>query len=84
MHVIKSGPDLDVLEEGHSEDGKDEHDEEQEEADVDEGGKRHHEGKEQRPDALRALDETQDTTDFCHSDDSEQRRRHEVLLDKVT
>ena len=45
MHVIKSGPDLDVLEEGHSEDGKDEHDEEQEEADVDEGGKRHHKGK---------------------------------------
>ena len=84
MHVVESGPDLDILEERHSKDGKDEHDEKEQETDVDEGGEGHDQRKEQGSNPLRALDETQNSADFRHSDDSKQRRRHKVFLDKVT
>jgi hypothetical protein len=59
-------PDLDVLEERHAEDGEDEHDQEEQEGDVDEGRKRHHQREEQRPDALRSLDQAQDSPDLGH------------------
>jgi len=39
--------------------------------------------QEQRPDALGRLDEAQDATDAKNTNDAQQRRRHEVLLDDV-
>ena len=38
VDIIKASADLNVLEETHSEDGEDEHDEEEKQADVEEGG----------------------------------------------
>jgi hypothetical protein len=38
VDVVEAAADLDVLEEGHTEDGKNEHDKEEKEADVEEGG----------------------------------------------
>ena len=67
MHVVKSRPDLDILEERHSEDGEDEHDKKEEEGDVDEGGEGHDQGEEQGADPLSALDQTQDTANLGHS-----------------
>jgi hypothetical protein len=58
MHIVEATPDLDILEEGHAEDGEDEHDEEEEEADVQEGGHGHDQGEEEGADALGAFDET--------------------------
>jgi len=84
VDIVEAAPDLDVLEEGHAEDGKDEHDEEEEEADVEEGGHGHDEGEEEGADALGALDETQDSPHLGHAHHAQQGRRHEILLDKVT
>ena len=68
MYVVESRLDADLLEHGHAEDGEDEHDEQEEEGDVDEGGQRHHQREDQRPDPLGRLDEAQDATDLHHAD----------------
>lgn len=70
-------------EERHAEDGEDEHDQEQQQTDVEQRRQGHGQRKQQRSDTFGALDETQHTTDLGHSDDSEQRGRHEVLLDEI-
>ena len=62
VNIIEPASDLDVLEEAHPEDGEDEHDEEEEEADVEEGGHGHDEGEEEGADTLRTLDQPQHTT----------------------
>ena len=84
VHIVEAAPNLDILEERHAEDGKDEHDQEEEEADVEQGRHGHHEGEEEGADALGALDETQHAPDLGHAHHAEQGRRDEVLLDKVT
>ena len=68
-----------VHEERHAEYGVDEHDQEQQEADVDE--RRHGDGEreEQRSDTLGRLDQSQDATDPKHSHDPQQCRRDHVL-----
>ena len=58
MHVIEARTNFDILKERHSEHSKDEHDQEQKEADVDEGGEGHDEREEQCSNTLRALDQT--------------------------
>ena len=58
-------------------------DEEEEEADVDEGGQRDGQGEEQGPDSLGRLDQTEDTSDPEDTDHAEQRGRHEVALDQL-
>ena len=58
VNIIEPASDLDVLEEAHPEDGEDEHDEEEEEADVHEGGQRHDQGEEQGPDSFRTFDQS--------------------------
>ena len=72
-HVVDARLLLDVGEVGHAEDGVDEHDQEEEEADVEEGGQRHHEREEQRPDALGPADQPQDPPDPRQADHTEQR-----------
>ena len=64
VNVIEAAPDLDVFEETHAEDGEDEHDEEEEEADVEQGRKRHPQGKEQCPNSLCAFDQTQNSSNL--------------------
>ena len=61
VDIVESRSDLDILEETDPEDGKDEHDEEEEEADVEQGGKGHPEGKEQCSNSLGAFDQTQNS-----------------------
>ena len=75
---------LDVHEERHAEDGEDEHDQEEQQADVEQRRQGHGQGEQQRPDALGALDQTQDSTHFGHSHHTQQRRRHKVLFDQIT
>ena len=58
VDVVEAGPDLGVLEQADAKDGKDEHDEEEEEADVHEGGQRHDQGEEQGPDSLCTFDQS--------------------------
>lgn len=74
---------LDVHEEGHPEDGEDEHDEEQEEADVEEGRHGHRQSKEQGSNPASALHQPKHSSDLGDSNDTEKRRRDEVLLDEV-
>jgi len=62
-HVVDAGRVADVHEEGHSEDGVDEHDEKQQQADVEESRQRHGQREQQRPDALGRLDQSQYPTD---------------------
>ena len=64
VDVVEPWSDLDVLEEADAEDGKDEHDEEEEEANVEQGRKRHPQGKEQCPNSLCAFDQTQNSTNL--------------------
>jgi len=53
-HFVDAGRVLDVHEELHSEDGVDEHDEEEQETDVEQGWEGHGQREQQRPDALEA------------------------------
>ena len=64
VNIVKAASYLDVLEETHAEDGEDEHDEEEEEADVEQGRKRHPQGKEQCPNSLCAFDQTQNSANL--------------------
>jgi len=79
----------DVHEEGHAEDGVDEHDEEhehdeeQQEADVEERRQRDGQREQQRPDALGGLDQSQDATDAEDTHDAQQGRRHVQLGEHV-
>ena len=82
-HVVDAVLVLDVHEERHAEDGEDEHDEEEQQADVDERRQRHGEREEECPNALRRLDQSQHATDAEHAHHSQQGRRHEVVLDDV-
>ena len=84
VDLVQGAPQLHVHEETHPEDCKDEHDEEQEQADVEQGGDGHGEGEQEGPDAPGPLDEPEDPTDLGHPDHPEQGRGDEVLLDKVT
>jgi len=72
----------DVHEEGHAEDGVDEHDEKEEETDVEERREGDGQREQQRPDALGRLDQTQDSTDTKHAHHAQQSRRYgEVFHD---
>ena len=57
--------------------------EEEQQPDVEEGGQGHHEGEEQRADALGPADQPEDAADAGQADDAEERRGEEVLLDDV-
>ena len=61
VNIVESWPDLGVLEQADAKDGKDEHDKEEKEADVEQGRKRHPEGKEQCSNSLGAFDQTQNS-----------------------
>lgn len=71
-------------EKGHAENGKDEHYEKEEEANVEQRWQRHGQGKQQCPNALGTLHQTQHSTDFRDTHYTKQRRRYKVLLDDVT
>ena len=64
VDIVESWSDFHILEETDAKDGKDEHDKDEEEADVEQGGKRHPEGEEQCPDSLRSFDETENSADL--------------------
>jgi len=72
-----------MLEKTHAEYSEDKHDQEEEEADVKEGGHGHHEGEEECPDPLGALDESEHSADLDHPDHPEQGRRHEIFLNQI-
>jgi len=56
--LVEPGVVFDVHEEGHSEDGVDEHDQKEKKTDVEESGQRDGQREEQRPDALGRLDQS--------------------------
>ena len=64
VDVVESGSDFDVLEEADAEDGEDEHDEEEEEADVHQGGEGHDQGEEQGPDSFCSLDQSKNSSNL--------------------
>jgi len=84
VDVVEAAADLDILEERHAKDGEDEHDKEEEKADVEEGGHGHHQGEEEGSNPLGTLDETKDSPHLGHANHSQQGRGHEILLNKVT
>ena len=79
-HVINPNFPLDIGKVGHSKDGVDEHDQEEQEADVKQGREGHHQSKEQCADPLRPFDQTQDSTDPGEPDHSEQGGGHKVFF----
>ena len=58
VNIIEAWPDLGVLEQANAKDSKDEHDEEEKETDVHEGGERHDQGEEQGPDSFCTFDQS--------------------------
>ena len=74
---------LHVHEEAHAEDGEDEHDEEEEQADVEQGWDGHGQGEEQGADAARALHQAEHAADLGNADHAEEGGRDKVLLDQV-
>ena len=58
VNIVESWPDLGVLEQADAKDGEDEHDKEEKETDVHEGGERHDQREEKGPDSLRTFDQS--------------------------
>ena len=79
-HVINSSFLFNIGKIGHSKDGIDEHDQEEQEADVKQRRKGHHQSKEQRADPLSPFDQTQDSANPGKTDHSEQGRGHKIFL----
>lgn len=70
-------------EERHAEDRKDEHHQEEQQANVEQRRQRHRQCEQQRAYALRALHQAQHTTHFRHAHHTQQCRRDEVFLDNI-
>jgi len=67
---VDAGRVSDVHEERHAEDSVDEHDKEEQETNVEESREGHGQWEQQRPDALGRLDQSQNSSDTKHTDDS--------------
>ena len=83
VHLVDARHVLDVHEERHAEYGVDEHDQEEQQADVEQRRHGHGQREQERPYALGAFDQSQDAPHFGHAHHSQQRRRHKVFLDQV-
>ena len=62
MNIVEPSSDLDILEETHPEDSKDEHYEEEKKTNVEKSRKGHHQREEQSPDTLGSFDKPQHST----------------------
>ena len=56
MNIVESSSDLDILEETHPEDSKDEHYEEEKKTNIEKSWERHDQWEQKSPDTLGALD----------------------------
>ena len=72
-HLVDTVRLLHVHEKRHSEYGEDEHDQEQEQADVEKRWHRDGQREEQRSNSLGRLDETKNSTDTEYADNSKER-----------
>ena len=61
VNIVESSSDLDILEETHPEDSKDEHYEEEKKTNVEKSRKGHHQREEQSPDTLGSFDQPQNS-----------------------
>ena len=59
MNIVEASSDLDILEETHPEDSKDEHYEEEKKTNVEKSRKGHHQREQQSPDTLGSFDQPQ-------------------------
>lgn len=83
-HVVDRGLLLHVGKVKHAEDRVGEHDEEEEEANVEEGRKWHHKGQKQHPYPLGKAEEVEDPKNTSQSKQREETWRNEVLLYQVS
>ena len=62
VNIVESSSDLDILEETHPEDSKDEHYEEEKKTNVEKSRKGHHQREQESPDTLGSFDQPQHST----------------------
>ena len=84
VDFIQRASKLDIHEKAHAKDGEDEHDQEQEQTNVEEGGHRHGQRKQECANAAGTFHQPQDTADFCDTHNTEQSWGHEVFFYQVT
>ena len=84
VNIIEAGSDLDIFEKTHSEDGQDEHDQEEKKTDVEKSRQRHDQGEQESSDSLRTFDKTENSANFDDPDYPQEGRRDEIFLNEVT
>ena len=84
VDIIEAGSDLDILEKTHSEDGQDEHDQEEKKTNVEKSWQRHDQREEECSDSPRTLDQPENSANLDDPDDPQEGRGDEILLNEVT
>ena len=84
VNIIEAGSDLDIFEKTHSEDGQDEHDQEEKKTNVEKSWQRHDQGEQESSDSLRTFDKTENSANFDDPDHPQEGRGDEIFLNEVT
>ena len=84
MNIIEATSDLNIFEKTHPKDSENEHDEEKKKADVEESWEWHDKGEEEGSDSFGPFDQTENSSNFCYSDNSEESGWDKVFFYKVT
>ena len=83
VDIIEAGSDLDILEKTHSEDGQDEHDQEEKKTNVEKSWQRHDQGEQECSDSPRTFDKTENSANLDDPDHPQQGRGDEIFLNEV-
>ena len=83
VNIIEAGSDLDIFEKTHSEDGQDEHDQEEKKTNVEESWQRHDQGEQEGADSPRTFDKTENSANLDDPDHPQEGRGDEIFLNEV-
>ena len=83
VNIIEARSDLDIFEKTHSEDGQDEHDQEEKKTNVEKSWEGHDQGEQERSDSPRTFNKPENSADLDDPDHPQQGRGDEVFLDEV-
>ena len=84
VNIIEAGSDLDIFEKTHSEDGQDEHDQEEKKTNVEKSWQRHDQGEQECSDSPRTFDKPENSANLDDPDHPQEGRGDEIFLNEVT
>ena len=83
VNIIEAGSDLDIFEKTHSEDGQDEHDQEEKKTNVEKSWEGHNQGEQECSDSPRTFDQSENSANLDDPDHPQEGRGDEIFLNEV-